>query len=564
MKMQNMKKILLNSEIEIYIPEHAITVINDIWNEQCYTKKYTIKDGDIVIDIGANIGVFSIFAVSQGAKVYAFEPNPESYDILKKNIEENNLGEKIKIFKYAVSDSEGFVDLRIPCSDKIYSLGSATISDNLKKDLYVNQGITFKTIRTETVSLRTIIEKCIDIQKKIDFLKVDCEGAEYDIFNGLDMDTAKCILNVAMETHEGYSEKGLVKLMNERDFILDNYIKRTGHYRTGYCFAHHKNYEDNKKDLNPVAILVISDKCFLNESIVIDARESFIQNDLESELSYLWNIDGETIDETRSSFTYTFSSAGLHFVKCTVKSGSNSDSQENKIIVLENDYFPKKAGYYLSRENKKDKISIKDETLFCIKKEYLPKTWLFDSINISVSFIKPNYNLLNSCLISNGKEFSLNDYYNEVTIDSVNINIDMIFTIKLRGKTKVQVRWWCTIKEVKKKSIENIADEYGCHILNDISTDNYYTINNKESFKILKKYFPEDCLSHILKIGICAVDMEGLNIKLEGVFKYHDYTKALSGWYKEICIKDFKIDNDIIFSIFTKKRHKIKIVWWIE
>lgn len=77
--------------------------------------------------------------------------------------------------------------------------------------------------------------------------------------------------------------------MKEKGFVLDNYKKRMRHCRTGYCFAHHKNCEvqDKKKEIKPIALLNMPNTCFLNETIVINVQDSFVLNDIKSELSYL-------------------------------------------------------------------------------------------------------------------------------------------------------------------------------------------------------------------------------------------------------------------------------------
>ena len=49
-----------------------------------------LNDSDAVLDIGANIGVFSVSAAKKGASVYAFEPCKDNFKLLKKNIEINN------------------------------------------------------------------------------------------------------------------------------------------------------------------------------------------------------------------------------------------------------------------------------------------------------------------------------------------------------------------------------------------------------------------------------------------------------------------------------------------
>src|SRR5262249_15428375 len=50
-----------------------------------YKHDISIKPGDCVFDVGANIGLFTLFAHQQGARVYSFEPNPYVYEIMKLN-----------------------------------------------------------------------------------------------------------------------------------------------------------------------------------------------------------------------------------------------------------------------------------------------------------------------------------------------------------------------------------------------------------------------------------------------------------------------------------------------
>ncbi len=565
--MNDLNKITLNSGINIYIPDQAQSLIYEIWEEKCYTKEYTIKNDDIVVDIGANVGIFSILAATFGATVYAFEPNPESFNILKKNIDENNFNDKIKIFNYAVSDFDGFINLQIPISDIIYTLGSATTSNILKNELYANHGIKFKSIKSEAITLNSILENYIGIGKKINFLKVDCEGAEYSIFNGLKIENAKNIINVALETHAGYSEKEFVTIMNNKGFIFDRYIKRTGFFSIGYCYAHQKEYGlDNKKtDTKPIIILNLPDLCFLNKPIIINAEESFVLNDLKSNLNFSWYIDREKIKETKSSFIYSFSTTGPHLINCIINNDIDTDSQEKQIIVLENNYYNKKIDLYLKNEIETTKILIKDKTIFCIKKEYLPKRWHFNSITISIFILNLDTSDSNIIFISNGNEYPIEERYKEIEINSVNPELDIIFTIKLKRELNFKIKWWIKKEEkIKKEVIFKIIDNNECNILSNISLDNFFIFEQEKFFMVLKDFFPKDWMPFCIKIGIAAITMNGSNKQLNGFFKYNNHDELLTDWFKEICINNFKFDDNFKFSIFFKEKRAIRVVWWVE
>lgn len=117
------------------------------------------------IDIGAHVGFTSLPAARRGATVLAFEPNPWSYSHLVRNIYHNKLEEKVYPFQLAVADRNGlFKHMRqIPDSPGQTSM------------LY-RQGIPLLGV-SYTVSLNSILK----FSGPVDYLKIDTEGAEYEI-----------------------------------------------------------------------------------------------------------------------------------------------------------------------------------------------------------------------------------------------------------------------------------------------------------------------------------------------------------------------------------------------
>jgi tRNA G37 N-methylase Trm5 len=78
--------------LSLYYPRH----INEVWLYEIYNPKgFEIKKDDLVIDIGANVGSFSIFAANKGARVFSFEPDKKNFEMIKKNIHQNNFQNKI-------------------------------------------------------------------------------------------------------------------------------------------------------------------------------------------------------------------------------------------------------------------------------------------------------------------------------------------------------------------------------------------------------------------------------------------------------------------------------------
>lgn len=176
---------------------------NEIFIRNAYTPKgFEIDDGDTVVDVGAYIGVFSIFASSQGANVYSYEPNPDSFHLLKKNIKLNNI-KRIKAYNKAVCGKDGNTDLFR--NKKFPQLTTTTITDGEK-------------IKVNCTSLKEIIKNI----GFIDLLKMDCEGAEYEILQQLPEEFLSQIKKISMEYHEfkDYKKDDIKKFLEENGFIV--------------------------------------------------------------------------------------------------------------------------------------------------------------------------------------------------------------------------------------------------------------------------------------------------------------------------------------------------------
>ncbi|MEK6943340.1 MAG: FkbM family methyltransferase [Nanoarchaeota archaeon] len=142
------------------------------------------KNGSI-IDVGAHLGSFSLFASKKcpKCKIYSFEPSPSTYAVLKKNIELNQSG-NIIIFNKAVTS--GSKPVRI----YINPINSAL------NTIYDNKG---RSVEISSVSLQKIFTE--NSIKNCDFLKMDCEGAEYNILLNTPLKILKKIKKMVIEYH---------------------------------------------------------------------------------------------------------------------------------------------------------------------------------------------------------------------------------------------------------------------------------------------------------------------------------------------------------------------------
>ncbi len=138
-----------------------------------YIFNHLVKKNMIVLDIGGNIGHFSLLAsklVGMHGKVYVFEPDPTSFKYLRKNVEINKIGNVILVNK-CVSNEERILTLYH--HPKFHSCHSIFKPDSKKPVNYVD---------VESIKLDNMFS---DKNFKISFIKLDIEGAEINALKGM-------------------------------------------------------------------------------------------------------------------------------------------------------------------------------------------------------------------------------------------------------------------------------------------------------------------------------------------------------------------------------------------
>jgi FkbM family methyltransferase len=151
-------------------------MLSEIFIEAIYEQHYRPKPGEIVVDIGANVGVFTVKAaniVGDKGKVISIEPEPQNFDLLVKNIRINNLTNVIPIRR-------GVWSVKDRLSLNLYR---TRLCHSLYKETWRKVEDTGKSIPVEVDTLDNILEE-IGIEKA-DFIKMDCEGSEIEALKGM-------------------------------------------------------------------------------------------------------------------------------------------------------------------------------------------------------------------------------------------------------------------------------------------------------------------------------------------------------------------------------------------
>lgn len=201
-------------------------MINENFNQNLYCpKNFKIKKEDLIIDIGANMGIFSFYAAKKAkkGKIFSFEPISRNFRIFKKNIKFNKF-KNINAFKLGVSGKN--------CKRKIFINQTKSMNSFFEVSPDIVKEVKINCVSLEDIFSDNKIQKC-------NFLKIDCEGAEYEILFEAPKKVLDRIDKISMEYHILDSKRNDKALI---DFFKKNGFKIKGHKkisdRTGMIYAY--------------------------------------------------------------------------------------------------------------------------------------------------------------------------------------------------------------------------------------------------------------------------------------------------------------------------------------
>lgn len=197
-------------------------VIQEVLKKKCYERKslnFYIQPKERWLDVGANIGTFSLFCLSKGASVIAFEPEPENFDLLSQNLRRNACESvPATCFQEAVTLTRGTKPLYLCKGDY----------NKYRHSLYPKRGRTTLIVRTR--SLPSILK-----QFTIDCLKIDIEGYEIDLLEGL-----------SFQTHFKHIKKLVFEYSFDVDPSIPRFMKIIQKLKTHFSMVHYEKVKEHE------------------------------------------------------------------------------------------------------------------------------------------------------------------------------------------------------------------------------------------------------------------------------------------------------------------------------
>eukprot|EP00946_MAST-07B_sp_MAST-7B-sp1_P001737 g1737.t1 len=230
----------------------------EVWEQREYVQHgVNLKPGDVVFDVGANIGMFSIFAANECAgdiTVHAFEPIPDIYGLMAKNLRRHisDGGGRAVAHNVGLSDSPGAATFNFHTNFSLHSTGHTDFEERRKARLendvpamleglrssgemprwltsYVPKWVLhklgrfavqllsrFERVEVKLVTLTSVVR---DFNvNHIDLLKIDVEGFEEKVLSGISSSDWEKIRQVALEVEDFATTRRVTRLLEGLGF----------------------------------------------------------------------------------------------------------------------------------------------------------------------------------------------------------------------------------------------------------------------------------------------------------------------------------------------------------
>ena len=208
--------------IKISVPKYdykfycRINKADFITREDGIIEHFTPKQGDIVVDIGAHMGRYTIISskrVGKNGKVVAIEAHPGNFEMLNRNIKLNQLTNVIPL-NYAVYSKETKIKLYIPGEESGYTVYNTIMSNRA--------GNEDKFVEVNANTLDYLLQLNQIREEEVNWVKIDVEGAEFEVLKGATNVLSKSKdIALLIEVHGSDNYKPILNFLNLYNFKIE-------------------------------------------------------------------------------------------------------------------------------------------------------------------------------------------------------------------------------------------------------------------------------------------------------------------------------------------------------
>ncbi|NUQ61092.1 MAG: FkbM family methyltransferase [Pirellulales bacterium] len=194
--------------------------VHNVWAIFCGGEYRVLESDALIVDVGANVGIFAMYAARRApaAEVFCYEPVLRTFSRLKEQIARSPFAGRIRCESKGVAGAEGVREIAVGRGADVATLLPTDVAD---------------LDRTETIQVTTLEQIVAAVLTRTDrtsvsLLKLDCEGAEWEIFEAVAPATLGAIERICIEYHvrPGYSERWLTERLGQAGFHAHNVNRR--------------------------------------------------------------------------------------------------------------------------------------------------------------------------------------------------------------------------------------------------------------------------------------------------------------------------------------------------
>jgi amino acid adenylation domain-containing protein/FkbM family methyltransferase len=294
---QSLYRLPNNLEVAHLNKNETDFVYKEIFEDRTYLKHgVSLSEGDTVFDVGANIGLFTLFASQEFSVgcIYAFEPSPTTFAVLRRNASMYNLN--AKLYECGLSDRSGIETFTFYPKMSVMSgaYADAEEDEGIARSALKNQDALLNRYADDLMAgrfereqfkcqLRTISEIISENDiERIDLLKIDVEKSELDVLKGIKDADWKRINQLVIEVHDGAGQlQEITRLLKRHgfDFVVDQdeVVQDTDLYN---IYAIHPSRDKRRMGIAAAAKINAASQARNGHPLSSDSLRDYLQKEL--------------------------------------------------------------------------------------------------------------------------------------------------------------------------------------------------------------------------------------------------------------------------------------------